>query len=218
MIPTVIHRECPPEFTPELRSAVVDTLRAAYDIANGNYDPEQGVRDRVHGITVFDVVTFRFERDLHGFSRVSFESHGAGPELRVGALRVRWNKVGRQANGQSIERSFPRPSRASAEMAIGNQQLPLWADELDLGRPLNWYICHVGNPIDGLVAIYLAAPANADGERITAWQTAVPIWSAGEPDTEFPVLPPPGLPEPPALPAWDIALLDEDQAESDAAG
>ena len=213
----MIAAECPPEFTPELRAALIDGLRAAYDKANDTYAPEEGVRDRVHGITVFDVATFRFERDLQRFAAVSFESHGSGPELRVGGLRVRWNKVG-QTNGQAIDQSFPRPSRASAEMALGNQQLPLWADEIDLRRPVNWFVCHVGNPIDGLLAVYLAAPLNADGERITAWQTVVPIWSAHEPDTEFPVLPPPGPPEPPPLPAWDISLVDEEQAESDAAG
>lgn len=103
-------------------------------------------------------------------------------------------------------------------MALENQTMPLWSDDVDLGRPLNWFICHVGNPIDGLLAVYLASPINAEGERITGWHTTIAIWSAADPGSEFPALPPPGPPEPTPLPEWDISLIDEEQAENDAAG
>jgi hypothetical protein len=210
--------ECPSEFTPELRQAVIDALRASYETAHSTYSPDEGLGDRVFGMAVFDVLTWRFQRDLVRFPHVRFESHGHGPELRVGDLRVRWNKVGREATTSGIARSFPRPSRAAGEMALENQTLPLWADGADLGCPLNWFVCHVGNPIDGLQAVYLACPITADGEQITGWHSAIAIWSAADPDTEFPVLSPPGPPEATPLPAFDIALIDEEQVEADAAG
>ena len=213
--------QCPPEFTPQLREAVIDALLASYEKAISLYEPEEGIDDRIFGMAVFTGLTMRFERDIAQLLGVRFESHGSGPELRVGDLRVRWNKVGRETTASGITRTFPRPSRAAAEMALDNQTLPLWAGDFDFGRPLNWFVCHVGNPIDGLRAVYLAAPINAEGEQITGWSRIVAIWSAYDPGNEFPVLPPPGPPEPPglpSLPAFDISLVDDDQDEADATG
>lgn len=101
-------------------------------------------------------------------------------------------------------------------MAIENQQMTLWGDEHDGGDPRNWIICHLGNPRDGLRAIYLAAPIESDGERVTGWRIAIPIWNAEDPQAEFPTAPPLGLPKPAPLPELDVALINE-VADADAA-
>lgn len=204
-------RSCPPEFTFAIRRQIVAAFRAAYAEADALYLPDRGVGDRVHAITVYDVATWHFERDLAEMDGVAFVSRGSGPELRVGDLRVRWNKVGRGEPGHSIGASFPRASRTAAEMAAANRQLTLWSNA-DGVRPLNWIICHLGNPRDGLRAIYLAAPIEVDGERIVGWRSATPIWNADDPAAEFPAAPPLGLPESVRLPDLEISLLDEPQS------
>lgn len=209
---------CPPEFTSTLRTRITTALQAAYAEADNVYLPDRGLGDRVHAIAVYDVLCMLLERDVAGLPGVSFESRGQGPQLRIGDLRVRWNKVGRGEAGQTIDGSFPRGSRAAVFMALENQQMTIWSDASnDDFRPLNWIICHLGNPRDGLRAIYLAAPIEADGDRVTGWRSTVAIWSADDPAAEFPVAPPVGLPEPAPLPELEIALLGE-AAGADAAG
>lgn len=211
-------QDCPPEFTGEVRARIVASLRSAYSEADALYAPERGLGDRVHAIAVYDVVSMLFERDLISLLGVEFVSRGQGPELRIGDLRVRWNKVGRGDGEYSIGTSFPRGSRAAALMALENQQLALWPDASNgTDRALNWIVCHLGNPRDGLRAVYLAAPIEADGDRVTGWRTAVPIWNADDADAEFPSAPIPGLPEAAPLPELEIALIDE-AARVDASG
>jgi hypothetical protein len=203
-------QDCPPEFTGEVRATIVACLRSAYTEADAVYAPERGLGDRVHGIAVYDVVSMLFERDLSSVAGVNFVSRGQGPELRIGDLRVRWNKVGRGDGEYSIGTSFPRGSRAAALMVLENQQLALWPNASnDTDRALNWIVCHLGNPRDGLRAVYLAAPIEADGDRVTGWRTAIAIWNADYPDAEFPSAPTPGLPEAAPLPELEIALIEE---------
>lgn len=210
--------DVPAPFSAAVRAGIVSALQHAYDEAAAIYAPDRGLGDRLHGWAVYEVVTHLFERDLARVPGVFFSWRRQGPEIQVGSLRVRWNKVGRGEAGQDIQSSFPRGSRAAAIMAIENQQMRLWADPTnDSVEPTNWIICHLGNPRDGLRAVYLAAPIEVEGERVTGWRTATAIWSAADPLAEFPVAPPLGLPQPIALPELEIELLEEDR-DAEAAG
>lgn len=211
---------CPSEFTPEIRRRIVEAIQTAYAEADEHYAPGRGVGDRAHGIIVYDVLTFRLMHDVASLPPVAFRWTTDGPAFWIGPVHVRWNKVGSGRAGESIRSSFPRASRSSAEMAIENQQLSLWTLAAGDG-PLelsNWIICHLGNPRDGLRAVYLAAPIESDGERITGWREVIPIWSADDSENEFPAAAPPiGLPQRDELPDFDLTLIDVEKG-SDAAG
>jgi hypothetical protein len=205
-------KNCPPEFTSEIRRRIIEAIRTAYAEADERYAPDRGVGDRAYGIIVYDVLTFRLMHDVASLPPVAFRWTAEGPSLSI--------KVGRGRAGESMRAAFPRPSRSSAEMAIENQQLSLWsvANGTAPVELANWIICHMGNPRDGLRAVYLAAPIESDGERITGWREIIPIWSADQLDSEFPSeAPAMGLPEPDALPDFDLSLVDEEK-ESDGAG
>lgn len=207
---------CPEEFRGPVRAGIIGSIRTAYDEADEIYAPDRGRGDHLHGLAVYHVASFNLRNRFDGFPGVQFVSRGEGPELRIGPYRVRWNKVGRGGDGQTIRGAFPRGSRAAAFMAQENQ-LRLF-DEAAFaqgGFPLNWVIAHLGNPIDGVVGIYLASPIETDGHSVTGWRDIVPIWSAADPDVEFPDLPIPGLPEPAELGDLDLELRDdEDVAEA----
>jgi len=207
------HVRCPEEFRGPVRAGIIDAIRSAYDEADEVYAPDRGRGDHLHGLAVYHVASFNLRARFEDFAGARFVSRGEGPELWVGPYRLRWNKVGRGADGQSIRGSFPRSSRAAAFMAQENQlRLFDQATFEPEGFAQNWVIAHMGNPIDHLVAIYLASPIETNGRSVTGWRDIVPIWSAADPDVEFPTAPTPGLPEPVDLGDLDIELRDDEDA------
>jgi hypothetical protein len=201
---------CPEELRGPVRAGIIDAIRAAYDEADEVYAPERGRGDHLHGLAVYHVATFNLRARFDGFPRAHFVSRGEGPELWIGPYRLRWNKVGRGGDGESIRGSFPRGSRAAALMARQNQLCLFDESAFDEnGFPSNWIIAHLGNPIDHLVAIYLASPIETDGRSVTGWRDIVPIWSAADPWAEFPVAPLPGLPEPVEIDEVSVALRSD---------
>lgn len=212
------HPRCPEEFRGPVRAGIIDAIRSAYDEADEVYSPDRGRGDHLHGLAVYHVASFNLRARFEDFPGARFVSRGEGPELWIGPYHLRWNKVGRGADGQSIRGSFPRSSRAAALMAEQNQ-LRLFdetAFEPD-GFATNWIIAHLGNPIDHLVAVYLASPIETNGKSVTGWRDIVPIWSAADPDVEFPTAPTPGLPEPVDLGDLDLELRDDEDAGAEEA-
>ncbi len=204
------YTRCPEEFRGPVRAGIVRAIRAAYDEAEEVYAPDRGRGDHLHGLAVYHVASFNMRNEFEGFPGARFESRGRGPELVLGPYRLRWNKVGRGNDGESIRGSFPRSSRAAAFMARENQ-LQLF-DEAEFehdGFATNWIIAHLGNPRDHLVAVYLASPIETNGDRVTGWREIIPVWSVADPEVEFPAAPRPGLPEPIELGDFEIALRDE---------
>lgn len=204
---------CPIEFRGPVRAAIIDAIRRAYDEADEVYAPERGRGDHLHGLAVYHVTSYNLRTRCEDLPGVRYVSRGEGPELQVGPYRLRWNKVGRGGDRGSIRGSFPRGSRAAALMAEENQ-LRLFEETAfeHEGFSTNWIIAHLGNPIDHLVAIYLAAPIGTNGKSVTGWRDIVPIWSAADPDVEFPSAPMPGLPEPVEVGDLEVALRDDEEA------
>ncbi len=205
------HISCPEEFRGPVRAGIIRAIRGAYDEADEVYAPERGRGDHLHGLAVYHVATFNLRAEFEEFPGVAYVSRGQGPELRIGPHRLRWNKVGRGGDGDSIRGAFPRGSRAASLMAEENQ-LRLFDDSAfeRNGFPTNWIIAHLGNPLDHLVAIYFASPIETNGRSVTGWRDIIPIWSAADPEVEFPSAPMPGLPEAVELGDMDIELRDED--------
>lgn len=199
---------CPPAFTRWRRDVFRDSLVGAYADAAEVYDPERGFNDLLHGLIVYHLAGHRLRRAFEEDAEVQFESRGRGPELRIEHLRVRWNKVGRSSDDH-IATSFPRGSLAAAAMAEGNHQLLLWGDEPGDANPVNWVLAHFGNPRDGLIRIYLAAPISTDGRDVTAWSQWISIYDAAQPLVDFPDAPAPGLPEAVEVGPIEISLLDD---------
>ena len=211
------HSRCPEEFRGPVRAGVVRAIRTAYEEADQIYAPERGRGDHLHGLAVYHVASFNLRAEFDDFPGVRYVSRGEGPELLIGPYRVRWNKVGRGGDGTSIHGAFPRGSRAASLMAQQNQLRMFEETAFEHeGFPTNWIIAHLGNPLDNLVAIYFASPLETNGRSVTGWRDIVPIWSADEPDVEFPSAPRPGLPEPVEIGDLDIGLRDEDAAAAQA--
>lgn len=198
----------PDEFTQSRREAFRDALLGAYADAAEVYDPDRGFNDLLHGLIVYHLAGHRLQRAFEDDPDVRFESFGRGPELRIGQRRIRWNKVGR-SSGEQIGSLFPRGSLVAAAMAEDNQQLLLWGEDRSEIDPSNWFLAHIGNPRDGLIRLYLAAPISADGREVTGWASWIPIYDAAQPLADFPEAPAPGLPEPVTFGPLEVSLIDE---------
>jgi hypothetical protein len=201
-------QDCPLQFAAERRDILRAALTGAYTDAAEVCDPERGFNDLLHGLIVYHLTAFRLQNAFQDDPDAWFVSAGLGPELHIGGLRLRWNKVGSSSAGQ-IATSFPRASMAAALMAEGNQQLALWSADPGDTEPVNWILAHVGNPREGLIRAYLAAPISADGREVTAWARWVPIYDAARPSVDLPDAPEPGLPVPVEIEPPEILLIDE---------
>lgn len=199
---------CPTQFTAERREILRTALLAAYADADEVCDPDRGFNDLLHGQIVYHLIGFRLQRAFEDDSEVRYSSHGLGPEIHVGPLRLRWNKVGRSSS-ERIDSSFPRASRVASNMAEANQQLLLWSGSEDGVELTSWILAHIGNPRDGLIRAYLAAPVDNSGIEVTAWSQWVAMYDASQPQIDLPEAPAPGLPVAAEIGPIDVSLLEE---------
>jgi hypothetical protein len=198
---------CPGQFSLERRDVFRFALLGAYADAGEIHDPERGFNDLIHGLIVYHLTGHRLARAFESDPDVRFARGAAGPELWVEGCRLRWNKVGSDAR-QRIESSFPRSSQVAAFMAEANQQLSLWESDGEASEPANWILAHVGNPRDGLIRAYLAAPISSSGREVTGWARWIAIYDAAQPNVDLPEAPAPGLPEAVEIEAPEITLID----------
>ncbi len=201
-----------------LQVFVRDVMIRAYDLARDHYDPDIGVDGQIFAFAVYKIAGHLFQQrvdvELPGAAVVW---NGRGRELTRSGWHVRWNKVG-SSERDHIDHSFPSRSHSAALMADANmEQLTLGLRD---GQPKNWILAHVGNPVDGLRALYLAAPIEVRAGQVAGWARWVAIYDAARPDELLPgAMPAPGPIEPmPAdLPDFELRVLpDEGSAASDA--
>ncbi len=195
-----------------------DVMIRAYELARDHYDPDIGVDGQIFAFAVYKIVSHLFQErvdlDLPGGAVVW---NGRGRELVRGGRHIRWNKVG-SSERDRIDESFPSRSRSAAVMADANvEQLTLGLRD---GEPANWILAHVGNPVDGLRALYLAAPIEVRGSQVVGWARWLAIYDVERPDEMLPgAMPVPGSiePMPAELPDFDLRVRpDEGSAASHA--
>jgi hypothetical protein len=205
----------PAEFDTEFVSAVRGVMIHAYNLARDHYDPDIGVDGQIFSFAVYKIAARLFEREFADWPGTDVVWNGRGREIVRGGKRLRWNKIGTSARDE-IRYSFPSRSRSAHIMAEQNlEQLNFGFSE---GDPDNWIIAHAGNPADGLQALYLAAPIEASNGRVSGWLGWLSIYDADHPNDAQPVLPTPGPiePTPVDLPEFDLALVESDDAATNA--
>lgn len=222
----------PSEFTPTFCDTIVDALRGCYRWVGPRLRPARGLDERWAGLTISMLVGPAFTSAFGEVTGVTVRRAGLVHEVVAGRNELRTNKLGRTAD-QSVASSFPRASRAVAEMAAANRMqeslgLPDVYQQIQkhylvqVPTPTRWVIGHMGSAAAGLQAVYLCAPLKSVDGAITEWLGWIPIYRADGLSGE--AAPPPGLPEDPLPPAVDIepaaiSLLDEaDDVKSRDAG
>jgi hypothetical protein len=173
-------------FSAEVRDGFTGSLRRAYDTAAELHDPTRGSNEVTFGVGLYNFAVFQLGQLAKELSsaltiveKVPFRIQAAG------TFRLGCHRVGRGAS-DDIWSSFPDNAAAAAEL-IEQAYLPGsgFAPDLavpDTGTARRLVLAHMGNPEDGLCAVYLCVPTREENGRIRAWGFAELLWSAAGAD------------------------------------
>lgn len=191
---TRLEAEINTHFTEARIDALVETTRLVYDRAALHHSPEDGWDPQMFGFAVYKYVTKR----LHDMSKqpaLGFETRAVHPAFRlgVGPFTLAAYCCG-SCGDQDINDSFPNNENGAPALVDMNQfSLDLKFDETVPPRAL--VLAHLGNPTNGLEALYLAAPGSKQDGRISEWSYTKLIWrmsaTGGHGQPTPPQLPPP---------------------------
>jgi hypothetical protein len=180
--------------TPERIDALVEAHRSAYDRAALQYSPEDGADAQLFGFTIYKYNTHRLAK-LAKRPDLGIELRSTHPcfRLGVGPFTLASYPCG-SSGDHDIEDSFPN-NDAGAPALVDVNQLCL---ELDFSRavPRALVLAHFGNPVNGLEALYLAAPGSKEDGRISGWSWHKELWRWSGGSVAEPMPPRPDLPRP----------------------
>lgn len=172
-------------FTPAVKQQIVKLLRIAYDTEVEKYDESLGYNPTTFGFCVYHLAKFRLQKHLSEFSGIEFstvDQIGALFRMHGGQYNVGVYKVGHSAQ-TNIWEAFPptengaNPGKNEGQPFLGGFELSMLDDVTK-----NHYVivAHLGNPKDGLVAVYLCIPMESEHGKIKRWGYAEQIFSADD--------------------------------------
>lgn len=201
-------------FDPGLVESLVRVVRGGYAAAGRHHVEDDGCNGFTYGTILYHFLRHRLIQlaETEGQVEIAPCDHELEFRLQIGPFRIACHRVGTSAD-DPIEASFPSSHGAAGKLAIEN------AIQLSLGLPIedavpeNLVLAHMGNPGDGLQALYLAAPiASHDGGRISSWGFTRRLWIVDEETRRPPVA---DLPKPATIPEPVVRLRDR-RSESEA--
>lgn len=183
-------------FTPAILDAIVRAHAVAYNDAAERHDPAVGSNATTFGVGVYNYAWHRLRDTSKSHPTMSVTKDNGADRLHVGAFVLGSHRVGSSADAD-IDHSFPNNDGATTTMIEGHQQyLPGMEPKAeDFADRRRFVIAHLGNPEDGLCALYLCIPEGRYGEKIERWAHTRLIWKRSEIRDE---LPPPTIESKPA--------------------
>jgi hypothetical protein len=152
---------------------LLPALRRGYATACEQYDDERGNTSRTFGYNLYYVAGFEIASESEKSNgRLIVESTDPRYEFKVGPFNLACHRVGRNAE-DSIWVSFPHNYGPSAGLYYQQLTLPLNIELTD-----NVVLAHMGNPKQGLTAVYLCIPQRVSRGTIKQWGYAQQVWVA----------------------------------------
>jgi len=168
-------------FTANVKRDIVNQVRVAYNDAQENHDESCGFNATTFGHNVYHLAKFRLTK-LSESSGGAFNVVGEiGGLFRMqgGEYSIGVYKVGSSAKN-NIWESFPttengaNPGNNEGQPFFDGFELSM-LDDVTARRYV--VVAHLGNPTDGLVAVYLCIPIEKSQGKITRWGYAEQIFS-----------------------------------------
>lgn len=168
----------PRGLTPSRCSLLVRLLETTYDECRAHFDPAVGFDSQTFGQMVYKSSWHHLGRGTAADRGVRVYRDGNGFELDVEGIRLHPFKIGHR-EGEIHER-MPSNEAILDFMASHNiEQVRLFPSE-----PVTWLVlAHAGNWIDGLRAVYIAAPIRTSAGEYE-WASVVRIDDLSERSTE----------------------------------
>lgn len=169
-------------FTRAAVQPIVAALKRAYLTASELHDPDRGSDETTFGFSLYKFAVHELRKAAEA-TKTQLRVISSVPVFRlaVGEFELACHRVGRNAR-QDIHSSLPNNDGAACTMVEQQLWLPGMAEVFDLPKARKLVIAHLGNPEDGLGAIYLCIAGRTDGERITSWAYTHEIWHADSDD------------------------------------
>lgn len=169
-------------FVPAINGSFVSALRRAYNTTCEHHVPELGSDETTFGFNLYAhaVHELGLEAKQHPHTLVVASKK---PLFRLSASEytLACHRVGRSEK-QDIRSSFPQNDGAAPAMV--EEQLWLsgagFKPEINVKKARNLILAHLGNPDEGLRAVYLCIPDKTDKGRISSWAFTYPIWRADD--------------------------------------
>jgi hypothetical protein len=159
-----------------IRSGLVEALGCAYDTAAELHDPVRGSNEITFGVGLYNYAVFelsKLDREtslaMQVIARIPFRVQ-VGQVFNLGCHRV-----GRSGK-ESIWSAFPDNAGAAATLIEQQPYLPAEGFGPDTRNAKNLILAHMGNPEDGLCAVYLCVPTREENGRIREWGFADLLW------------------------------------------
>lgn len=192
-------------FTDAVKAGIVAAARRAYDIVQSNHDEALGYNANTFGHNVYHLG----KHHLKAFCARSGNAISTVDEMKTlfrcqsGEYTVGLYKVGHSETA-NIWESFPTAENGAVTISSEGYPVLLGLEDalLDTVNATRYVIvAHLGNPTDGLCAVYLCIPILTDGNKIKRWGYAEAIYLRG--DQTSGVTPPP-IPPPPETKFVDL--------------
>ena len=196
----------PKALSEERLDAFVEALAITYAECQARFDRSIGFDSQTFGQMIYKSSWFHLDQVAGIDGRIGVVRDGNGFELDIDGVRLHPFKVGHRAN--DIFDRLPSNELVFELMASQNvYQLSLLPDL----QPQMLVLAHVGNPEDGLCAVYVAAPIIRDG-GVKDWAFVVRIDHFG--DAADAGVPQPVNIDPPELTILPNVAADEESADS----
>ncbi len=164
-------------FSAPVKDLLVSALDEAYTTAEVHFEANRGNNTKTFGFELYHCAVHELsQRAENSGGLVCISRSHPVFRLRVGAYEIACHKVGVSAT-QDIWTAFP--GNKGAAPALVDEQPFLFSEmEPSVAFPEKLVLAHLGNPEDGLQAVYLCAPAETEKKRISRWAYAECLWSA----------------------------------------
>jgi hypothetical protein len=207
-------------FSSQTRRILTEAIQRGYETALDAYDEGSGSNANTFGYDLYWFCAHELSEAAQETDDIELISERPEFRLRIGAVVVACHRVGSD-HEQDISVSFPNNNRAAGRLArsnAGQLSLPFESGCPERAFPdeLKAVLAHIGNPGQGLGAVYLCVPVYEKKGRIRRWGHTELLWKAEEGE-KFAGLTNKELPEEvPIEPAVVRLKTDQRKKEADA--
>lgn len=205
-------------FSQEVKDSIVKYVRYAYQIVHERYDETLGFNATTFGHDVYHVGTYQLgqycKRSNGKLERV--QELKSLCRFRGGSFTLGFYKVGFSTT-DNIWECFPTSENGAISVTDEGHPFLVGLEDAMLDRvdELRYVVvAHMGNPTDGLCAVYLCIPIYTESGKIKRWGYAEAIYQRTMGNSAAPPRPPGGPPSvnpelpiaPEEEPAGDVVI------------
>lgn len=171
-----LDQEVREDFTPEVREQLVQTFSQGYENVADYHNPGIGHNSATFGFCVYHCCKFEFAKiaSLPDSTVTIFKENPFF--LKIGKSLAGFYKVGYSSN-DNIWDSFPKNTHGALQLVdydLTNTYLPGFEKKVELRH--NIILSHLGNPEEGLCALYICIPSRVENGHIREWGYADLLW------------------------------------------